>query len=444
MGIMPLPLPVVSLWDPRASSSGSIDPLGALRAYNAIAGFLLPGVTTITTRVRYLSWLCAGLRLLDDVGDAPAGGTAGRSRRQRLLPWERLLVLATGYHASSAGDASDAPSWQWLRGISYVRRAIEQGATSIEFELLSNQAGVGGVGTYWVSMVKGGLVDDASAELTHRGIVLADAFLKGIGTHDGRKLSRIVAGESPTFRKDDLIRWGKIVSLDVSRASSAEVCVLRDALLEPKTQRCLSTAIDGGRNAWSRHDAFKRIERALKTQGDEIASRIAAVMTLTRAFETVHAGLLDQFDRLRSLDGRGTPVDRKQAANALNLSGHICAHGYALSRCLDQLSEVPGEIASPVRQFLASVQSIINAESKDRFLVEICSHHERVQSGKLDASRQPKLPWISLKANELHISPRFAIEPNPEPCDPQAFTHRYRVESFAGMLSEVDAARCAA
>ena len=59
-----LPMPFVSAWDPRAAASGSIDPLGALRPFTAIATTLLPGITTITSRVRYLSWVCAGLRLL--------------------------------------------------------------------------------------------------------------------------------------------------------------------------------------------------------------------------------------------------------------------------------------------------------------------------------------------------------------------------------------------
>ena len=47
-----LPMPVVSAWDPRAAASGSIDPLGALRPFTAIATTLFPGVTTITSRVR--------------------------------------------------------------------------------------------------------------------------------------------------------------------------------------------------------------------------------------------------------------------------------------------------------------------------------------------------------------------------------------------------------
>ena len=71
-----LPMPCISAWDPRAATSGSINPLGALRPFTSIATAILPGVTTITSRVRYLSWVCAGLRLLDGLPNAPAGGKA--------------------------------------------------------------------------------------------------------------------------------------------------------------------------------------------------------------------------------------------------------------------------------------------------------------------------------------------------------------------------------
>lgn len=433
---MLLPLPVISSWDPRATSSGSIDPLGALRAYNAIAGFLLPGVTTITTRVRYLSWLCAGLRLLDEVADAPSGGRAGRSRRQRLLAWERFLVLATGRHAIAIGAQSDAAVWRGLRGISYVRRAIEQGKTSTDFELLSNQANVGGVGTYWVTLVNGGLVEDVPAELTHRGVLLADELLKRLGPSARDRLCRILAGDVMAFAEAELVRWGKAISLDVATASPTERRGLRDALLEPKTQRQFSVAIDAPKHARSEHVAFKRLERRLRAQKDDIANQMAAVMEVTRAFEAVHAGLLDQFDRLRALDMRGVPVNLANAAQAVDNTDSLPARGAVLAKLLDNFSEVPREIASPVRQFLGSVQSVLDAESPRQFVLEVCKHHERVQSGKLDASRQPKQPWVALQDSAIVVAPRFAIDGHPDPRG-DSFTHPYRIESFAGMLSEL-------
>jgi hypothetical protein len=54
----------------------------------------------------------------------------------------------------------------------------------------------------------------------------------------------------------------------------------------------------------------------------------------------------------------------------------------------------------------------------------------------LDASRQPKQPWIALQDGAIVVAPRFAIDGRPDPRG-GSFTHPYRIESFAGMLSEL-------
>jgi len=140
-----LPLPILSAYDPRATSSGSLDPLGALRAYTAIATTLLPGATTITTRPRYLSWVCAGLRLLDELPDAPRGGQAGRARRKRILPWERLVALATGWFARAEKVGIEHPCWRALRGVSYVRTAVAEKKTSFDFGMLKTRRASAGL-----------------------------------------------------------------------------------------------------------------------------------------------------------------------------------------------------------------------------------------------------------------------------------------------------------
>lgn len=212
---MPLPLPFISAWDPRATASGSLDPLGALRAYTAIATTLLPGATTITTRPRYLSWICAGLHLLDQLPDAPRGGQAGRARRKRILPWERLVALATAWFAKTENVGIDHPSWQALRGVSYVRKAVSEKKTSFDFAMLKNQAGVGGIGTYWVTLVQGGLVEDASARLTDRGKALAEAYLSTKGMPPKAKLLAALTGtKKAALTVEELADWGAVGSLD--------------------------------------------------------------------------------------------------------------------------------------------------------------------------------------------------------------------------------------
>src|SRR4029079_7873335 len=109
-------LPFLTEYDPLGGSSGSIDPLGALQTYGLLADLLLPGVTTITTRSRYLSMLCAALANAEYCRSFLPGAWGLRQRRKAVEPFERLWALAcvaagkNGHHGAADG----------LRGVSYA------------------------------------------------------------------------------------------------------------------------------------------------------------------------------------------------------------------------------------------------------------------------------------------------------------------------------------
>ncbi len=434
-----IPLPVISAWDPRATTAGSIDPLGALRPYTAIANTLLPGVTTITTRARYLSWVCAGLRLLDECSNAPEGGRVGRARRQRVLAWERLVALATGRHAVEAGFGSDHPVWTLLRGVSYVRRAVAEGKCSPAFPMLKNQAGVGGVGTYWVALVAGGLVEDGSGALTPRGATLADAYLAHRDTPDRARLRKILAGDDVSFPAAGLTRWGASASLDVETAPRRERTCLADALLEPVEHRRVAAALGRAEHASSSDAGFAVLHQGLADQEDPVATRLAAVVAVARPFEAAHAALLDRFDRVRASDTRGRPVSLRDIADLVGGPGDLARRMADLQAALDSSVEaLPRGITVALRAFLLAVGPALSAPDAPALLGALLRHHERVQAGKTDASRQPKQPWVERQGDALVVSPRFALDETPAPRPEGAFTHPYRLEPFAGMLDEVD------
>lgn len=433
-----LPLPHISAWDPRATSAGSIDPLGALRAYNALATTLLPGATTVTTRVRYLSWVCAGLHLLDEVPDAPRGGQDGRARRQRVLAWERLVALATGLYANSSNDDL---AWNGMRGVSYVKRAIADQKCSVDYPLLKNQAGVGGVGTYWVTMVNGGLVEDASAQLTPRGVELAEAFLAH--SHIPRKdLRPLLSGARPKFDREDLTEWGSSVNLGMASISKKERALLADALLEPPAHRRIAAALNGVKHAISDHAAFQRLHKRLMVKADSFAINLAAVVTVIQAFESIHTSLLDCFDRMRSANIHGMPVSLKDVVSLIGMPPDLVERSHALQQAIDlSTGALPRIVASSARDFLGAIQPIVSATTAEEFSKQLIRHHERVQAGKLDASRQPKQPWVALVGERnasIKIAPRFALDGTPQPRESGSFTHPYRLESFAGMLTQAN------
>lgn len=429
-----VPIPIISAWDPLATSSGSIDPLGALRPFNAIATTILPGVTTITTRIRYLSWVCSGLRLLDEIRDAPSGGRAGRVRRERVLRWERIVALATGMYAAANELAADDDAWRKLRGVTYVQRALKEGVRSSAFPLLVNQAGVGGIGTYWVTMVAGGLVEDTSGALTPRGEALADAFLKCRSTPDRAKLCQVLVDNEVSFSEATLISWGEVTHLGA--AATHEQGLLADALLEPEAHRRMAEAMQATNVAVSNADTFVALEKYLHTLEDRLANQLVSVLAVTRAFEALHSALLHQFDMIRSTNVLGHPVPIASIQLA-SPGASLSELGDGLLRVIDESSvHLSTSVAHAVRSFRQAVEPVCKAKSDPDIVEALVRHHERVQSGKLDASRQPKLPWVEHRGKNVVVAPRYALTEPPQQPKAGSFTHPYRVEQFREMLAE--------
>ena len=431
-----LPMPFVSAWDPRAAASGSIDPLGALRPFTAIATTLLPGVTTITSRVRYLSWVCAGLRLLDELPNALSGGRAGRARRQRILAWERLVALATGTYAKAKGAASNDRSWHQLRGVSYVRRAVAEGVRSPAFPMLRNQAGVGGVGTYWVALVAGGLVEDDAGALTPRGADLADAFLQHRETPDRAGLLQVISGKDSAFAESVLADWGRVAHLGA--ASRREQRLLADALLKPDTHRRMASAMRATGATASDGDTFRLLGEHLSEQQGQLSDRLAAVLAVALSFEGLHRELLYRFNQVRA-SGYHRPVPLKSFQLA-DGDVTLALLGDALKGALAQYCvRLPHSVNDAVHGFSLAVESAVRARNDRELVRDLIRHHERVQAGKLDASRQPKLPWVELRGNDVVIAPRYALDERPAKLGSAELTHPYRIEQFTDMLRETGA-----
>jgi hypothetical protein len=98
-------LPFLTAYDPLGGKSGSIDPLGALQSYGSLADLLLPGVTTITSRSRYLSMICAALANSESHRPFLPGASGLAQRRKAVEPFERLWALGC-VAAASAGTTA--------------------------------------------------------------------------------------------------------------------------------------------------------------------------------------------------------------------------------------------------------------------------------------------------------------------------------------------------
>src|SRR5438105_4483313 len=109
----------LTAFDPSDLPGSSIDPLGFDRGYMFLADKILPGLTNVANRPRYLGMLCAGIELAEvDDGDPPK--KLYNERRETVLRLERLWALANVMAADGSRPASG------IRGIRYVSEELNR------------------------------------------------------------------------------------------------------------------------------------------------------------------------------------------------------------------------------------------------------------------------------------------------------------------------------
>jgi hypothetical protein len=79
---------------------------------------LLPGLTTITTRSRYLSMLCAALANAEKQRQFLPGASGLAQRRKAVEPFERLWALA----CVAAWEQGFSLAADGLRGVTYAEK----------------------------------------------------------------------------------------------------------------------------------------------------------------------------------------------------------------------------------------------------------------------------------------------------------------------------------
>ena len=268
------------------------------------------------------------------------------------------------------------------------------------------------MGTYWVTLVAGGLVEDDAGRLTPRGTKLANVFLLHRATPDRASLVRVISGEDITFAASVLADRGRTAHLGA--ASPREQRLLADALLEPDAHRRMASAMRATEAVTSDGDTFRLLGEHLGTQRDPLSDRLAAVLAVASSFENLYRELLYRFEQVLASSGH----HRQVALKSIQLAGGEASLGHLGDELKEALAQhrarLPHPVAEAVHAFSLAVAPAIRAQNDTELVRDLIRHHERVQAGKLDASRQPKRPWVELRGNEVVIDPRYAPDERPE------------------------------
>jgi hypothetical protein len=438
-------LPFLTAFDPLGGTSGSVDPLGALQAYGALADLLLPGVSTVTTRSRYLAVICRALHNAETRRDLPPGAAGLNERRKAVEPFERLWALA----CVAARDKGHEGAVDRLRGITYAERAYQDftrrgDKVSPDFKLLKYQGRTGAVGTYWTAMVGGGLVDPDSGRLMPEGVELAETFPQPpLADRELNRLSRPDEAHRVSLPVGDLCRWAEQSHL--AAATPEEKRLLADALTQDERRDCLAQALGELRRAGALPDGWDLpwlVRLGKKLQSDERALRLGLpeVVQAVVAAERFHEAALAVFGCLLwwGTTRPGDPVEHLLAEEVFKRAADQArqtARGFVEFRGACERAEVRRAIDS----LAPYAQAVDRGTTARHVMDETISRHHRVQSGKASGG-VPKRDWVAFDANRLlRPSPRYQVAEPPAAPRGDVLTHPYRLEPFVGMLRENDA-----
>lgn len=407
-------------YDPLDLASDSIDPLGFMGGYVALADRILPGFTTITTVPRYASMLCLGLKLArETVGDGD-GHSISAWRRQiieKLKLFERAWGVACGL--AEEDSAIGARATDGLRGIRAVHRWRNLNATkekvTLTFDLLSNQVRYGGIGAYSTFLESLHLADMGTLTLRPLGEELADAF------PSPNTFALDVFRNDTRLAVEGLRDWGR--QAHAGSLTTPEAQILRRALqggeeaeFDDHTRwtmlRLLRTCDSGEPRDEPQLLALclSSLKHAESSGSDPIGrakARIGSALCLIDPYERMYQCVLFVFDQVRL-----------QATS----SGQVCLQtvmeGPSLVKACTQLRRASGaflaqmeassgndSVLGTARQTLQKLglvelaQTLGATEKPIDLGQEILRRHLRVQEGKFDGGL-PKGPWVRVEPDQ--------------------------------------------
>lgn len=423
-----------SAYDPLDLASGSIDPLGFMGGYVALADRILPGFTTITTVPRYASMMCLALKLARGSVGGGDGHSISEFRRQileKLKLFERAWGLACGL--AEEDSAIGAKATDGLRGVRAVHRWLDLNAkkdkVTLTFALLSNQVQYGGIGAYSTFLESLHLADMATMTLRPLGEQFADAFPspKAYGLDVLRGDARLPV--------EGLREWGR--EAHAGTLTTLEAQILRRALqggeeaeFDDHTRWTMLRLLRACESQEPRDEpqllafclaSLKHADASGSDPAGRANARIRNALCLIEPYEQMYQCVLFVFEQVRLRAADSGQVDLHRVMDDPSLVAACTQMRRASAAFLAQMEAASRNdaalgIAGQALQKLGLVELARTLEATERPIdlgQAILRRHLRVQEGKFEGGL-PKGPWVRLNPGEgctaQLTSQRFSLD----------------------------------
>jgi hypothetical protein len=411
-----------------------------------MADRLLPGITTITTRSRYISMLCAALANAEKYRTFPTGSKGLAQRRRAVEPFERLWALAC-VAASKAGVEGAA---EGLRGVTasekrYRRYSEKEQPMDLDFNILLYQGRTGAFGTYWTCVVGSELADKDSGALTAEGHELAKQFpAPDLPENEMERLADPDKGAKVIVSVDQLRRWGKRVNL-VS-ASATEKSLLEQALTARDRRNCVHQALAALERTkplpavWNAA-TIGELRKVLAEATKAVELGLPDVLEAVLYFERAHEAVLRLFETVlwQGTEKHNSPVNELVQDPEFKRRADRCIE--TSKALVGYWEKCPPNLKSLLNDFTVFAYAVRSCRSAKDVLDAVLRRHRDVQEGKLDGG-VPKRQWVTVNDGKVELPlARFQLTKKPAAAAGRELTHAYRLEQFVQMLRQVGALR---
>lgn len=402
----------LTAYDPSDLPGGSIDPLGFETGYLLLAEKLLPDMTNVANRPRYLSVLCTATKLTE-VSPAMPPREQYLARQESIQRLERLWALANVLASEEAGY-DELPAGG-IRGIRYsqarFREIRDQNLKVVthEYPLLSRQLPYGMVGIYAAVADRLRMLERSSLSLSaDLGERLADAFIEETALPSA--VVAAVRDEKPV-RLDTLKEWG-YASHVASLSGPGEAHCVRDAMfnLNPVRSRMLRV-LEEVPFQEDEEEELSRMRRIVDhLDGQPENQDLQEAMRLVLEYEHAYRWVMVALERLLWLC-RTLP--------SASISHGDLAEDPLMASIADVLPSVVGTYCTALEAgatpaFRDQLDKFVDvtaflkqtaAACPDTYALAdiILERHREVQSGKFDRGRR-KMPWIHRQNGRIELT----------------------------------------
>ena len=386
--------PFLTAYDPTDLPGGSIDPLGFDRGYEWLAEKILPGLTNVASRPRYLSVYCAALVIAED--DVDLSGLERERRQQKremMMQLERLWTLS----CVLGGEAEPSIPESGIRGLRYVQAHVRKmrAGSDGSFKLLLQQARYGMLGIYGSLADKLKLVANADLQLTEPGRKLGEAFLQET------RLPPAIRGavwKPRTIDRDTLADWGRRAHVNGALGEKEAALLVELVEQDPTRERmCAHLQANPLHDGETELHRLERVAVVLNASTDQgLAEAVRAIL----AYENAYRSIVLTFQRVL-LQCQSEPFRfdlAKASSDAVipAMFANASAIHAQLDRAFSDASTAAfaqgSERAADVRGFVGDVAA---AKTPSDFVATILERHRRVLNARVAGGRS-KMPWLEV------------------------------------------------